>query len=87
MITIISSSNHCYQNAVLQSLRVCPHFRAALLELRVVFEKASFPDLMRWLTATVADRPLAVTRLTADRAGPGRVDCVVVLRRTDLGRE
>ena len=56
-------------------------------EVRVVFEKASFPDLMRWLTATVADRPLAVTRLTADRAGPGRVDCVVVLRRTDLGRE
>ena len=56
-------------------------------EVRVVFEKASFPDLMRWLTATVADRPLAVTRLTADRAGAGRVDCVVVLRRTDLGRE
>ena len=54
-------------------------------EVRVVFEQASFPDLMRWLTTTVAERPLAVTRLTADRAGPGRVDCVVVLRRTDLG--
>ncbi len=54
-------------------------------EVRVVFEQASFPDLMRWLTATVADRPLAVTRLTADRTGPGRIDCVVVLRRTDIG--
>jgi|SRR6056297_1170356 len=56
-------------------------------EVRVVFEQASFPNLMRWLTATVAERPLAVTRLTADRAAPGRVDCVVVLRRTDIGRE
>lgn len=56
-------------------------------EVRVVFEQASFPDLMRWLAATVGERPLAVTRLTADRAGPGRVDCVVVLRRTDLGSQ
>jgi len=56
-------------------------------EVRVVFEQASFPDLMRWLTATVAQRPLAVTRLTADRAGPGRVDSVVVLRRTDIGSD
>jgi len=56
-------------------------------EVRVVFEQAAFPDLMHWLAATVAERPLAVTRLTADRAGPGRVDCVVVLRRTDLGSE
>lgn len=56
-------------------------------EVRVVFEQASFPDLMRWLTATVAERPLAVTRLTADRAGSGRVDCVVVLRRTDIGSD
>jgi len=56
-------------------------------EVRVVFEQASFPDLMRWLTASVAERPLAVTRLTADRAGPGRVDSVVVLRRTDIGSE
>jgi len=56
-------------------------------EVRVVFEQASFPDLMRWLTATVAERPLAVTRLTADRAGAGRVDCVVVLRRTDFGTD
>lgn len=56
-------------------------------EVRVVFERASFPDLMRWLTATVAERPVAVTRLTADRVGPGRVDCVVVLRRTDIGSE
>lgn len=56
-------------------------------EVRVVFEQAAFPDLMRWLSATVAERPLAVTRLTADRAGPGRVDCVVVLRRTDIGSE
>lgn len=54
-------------------------------EVRVVFEQASFPDLMRWLGATVAERPLAVARLTADRAGPGRVDSVVVLRRTDVG--
>lgn len=56
-------------------------------EVRVVFERASFPDLMRWLAATVAERPLAVARLTADRAGPGRVDSVVVLRRTDIGSE
>lgn len=56
-------------------------------EVRVAFEQASFPDLMRWLTETVAERPLAVTRLTADRAGPGRVDSVVVLRRTDIGGE
>lgn len=56
-------------------------------EVRVVFEQAAFPDLMRWLTETVAERPLAVTRLTADRAGPGRVDSVVVLRRTDIGSE
>ena len=56
-------------------------------EVRVVFEQASFPDLMRWLTATVAQRPLAVTRLTADRVGSGRIDCVVVLRRTDIGSE
>lgn len=54
-------------------------------EVRVVFEQAAFPDLMRWLTSTVAERPLAVARLTADRAGPGRVDSVVVLRRTDTG--
>lgn len=54
-------------------------------EVRVVLEKAPFPDLMRWLAETVAERPLAVARLTADRAGPGRVDCVVVLRRTDIG--
>lgn len=54
-------------------------------EARVVFEQASFPDLMRWLATTVAERPLAVARLTADRAGPGRVDAVVVLRRTDIG--
>ena len=56
-------------------------------EVRVVFEQASFPDLMRWLTAMVAQRPLAITRLTADRVGPGRIDCVVVLRRTDIGSE
>lgn len=56
-------------------------------EVRVVFEQAAFPDLMRWLTETVSERPLAVTRLTADRAGPGRVDSVVVLRRTDIGSE
>lgn len=56
-------------------------------EARVVFEQASFPDLMRWLTTTVMQRPLAVARLTADRAGPGRVDAVVVLRRTDTGGE
>lgn len=54
-------------------------------EVRVVLERASFPGLMRWLTATVAERPLAVSRLTADRVGPGSVDCVVVLRRTDIG--
>lgn len=54
-------------------------------EVRVVFERAAFPDLMRWLATLVADRPLAVTRLTADRTGPGRVDSVVVLRRTDIG--
>lgn len=54
-------------------------------EVRVVFEQAAFPDLMGWLAATVAERPLAVTRLTADRSGPGRVDSVVVLRRTDVG--
>lgn len=56
-------------------------------EVRVVFEQAAFPDLMRWLATTVAERPLAVTRLTADRSGPGRVDSVVVLRRTDIGSD
>lgn len=56
-------------------------------EVRVVFEQAAFPDLMRWLAETVAERPLAVMRLTADRVAPGRVDTVVVLRRTDAGRE
>lgn len=56
-------------------------------EVRVVFEQAEFPDLMRWLSAMVAERPLAVARITADRAGPGRVDSVVVLRRTDVGND
>jgi len=56
-------------------------------EVRVVFEQAAFPNLMGWLATAVADRPLAVTRLTADRAGPGRVDSVVVLRRTGTGSE
>jgi len=56
-------------------------------EIRVVFDQVSFPDLMRWLGTTVADRPLAVARLTADRAAPGRVDSVVVLRRTDTGSD
>lgn len=56
-------------------------------EVRVVFEQAAFPDLMRWLATAVAEHPLAVTRLTADRAGPGRVDSVVVLRRTDVGSD
>lgn len=56
-------------------------------EVRVVFEQAAFPDLMRWLAATVAERPLAVRRLTADRTGAGRVDSVVVLRRTDIGSD
>jgi len=54
-------------------------------EIRVVFEQAAFPDLMRWLAETVAVRPLAVVRLSADRVGPGRVESVVVLRRTDVG--
>ena len=56
-------------------------------DVRVVFDQASFPDLMRWLATTVAERPLAVARLTADRTAPGRVDSVVVLRRTDTGSE
>lgn len=56
-------------------------------EVRVVFDQVSFPDLMRWLGTIVADRPLAVARLTADRAAPGRVDSVVVLRRTDTGSD
>lgn len=56
-------------------------------EVRVVFEQASFPDLMRWLGTTVAERPLAVARITADRSAPGRVDSVVVLRRTDVGND
>ncbi|MBS3745142.1 MAG: type II secretion system protein M [Wenzhouxiangellaceae bacterium] len=56
-------------------------------EVRVVFDQAPFPDLMRWLGTTVAERPLAVARITADRAGPGRVDSVVVLRRTDVGND
>ncbi len=56
-------------------------------EVRVVFEQASFPDLMGWLGTTVAERPLAVARITADRAGSGRVDSVVVLRRTDVGND
>lgn len=56
-------------------------------EVRVVFDQAPFPDLMRWLGTTVAERPLAVARITADRVGPGRVDSVVVLRRTDVGND
>jgi len=54
-------------------------------EVRVVFEQAAFPDLMDWLKETVAERPLAVARVSADRAGSGRVDSTVVLRRTDIG--
>ncbi|MDT8450889.1 MAG: type II secretion system protein GspM [Wenzhouxiangellaceae bacterium] len=54
-------------------------------EIRVAFEQSAFPDLMGWLQALVAERPLAVERLDADRGGqPGRVDSIVVLRRTDV---
>lgn len=50
-------------------------------EVRVDFAGAAFPDLMRWLSRLVAEHPIAVVRLSADRSGPGRVDSVVVLRR------
>lgn len=54
-------------------------------EIRVVFEQAAFPDLMDWLQALIAERPLAVERLDAEHGrGPGRVDSVVVLRRIDI---
>lgn len=52
-------------------------------EVRVVLEEAAFPDLMGWLADLVAERPLAVERFSADRTGPGRVDSVVVVGRTD----
>lgn len=54
-------------------------------EVRVDLSAAAFPDLMQWLVGLSARRPVAVERLSADRVGPGRVDSVIVLRRTDLG--
>lgn len=53
-------------------------------EVRVAFEGAAFPELMRWLSLLVAEHPFAVVRLDADRADVGRVDAAVVLRRLDL---
>ncbi|MGK7294671.1 MAG: type II secretion system protein GspM [Candidatus Wenzhouxiangella sp. M2_3B_020] len=54
-------------------------------EVRVDLSAAAFPDLMQWLVELSAGRPVVVERFSADRVGPGRVDSVVVLRRTDVG--
>jgi general secretion pathway protein M len=54
-------------------------------EVRVDLSGAAFPDLMQWLVELSGRRPVAVERFSADRVGPGRVDSVVVLRRTDAG--
>ncbi|MDT8410280.1 MAG: type II secretion system protein GspM [Wenzhouxiangellaceae bacterium] len=52
-------------------------------QVRVVFEQAGFVNLMKWLDQLVATRPLAVESFSADRDnGGGRVDSVVVVRRS-----
>ncbi|MFU8877248.1 MAG: type II secretion system protein GspM [Wenzhouxiangellaceae bacterium] len=48
-------------------------------DLRVVMEQAAFPELMGWLAELVASRPYTVRRFSADRAGPGRVDSVILI--------
>ncbi len=47
-------------------------------DLRVVMERAAFPDLMNWLLAVLSSHPFTILRLTAERAGPGRVDAAIV---------
>lgn len=52
-------------------------------EVRVMVERAAFADLMGWLAALVRERPMQVARLDLDRAEPGRVDGIIVLRQED----
>lgn len=52
-------------------------------QVRAIYEQAAFPTLMEWLEDLVDQRPLAVDTFSADRTDTGRVDSVVVLRRTD----
>jgi len=51
--------------------------------VRVELEQAAFSDLMQWLAALLAERPLVVERFDADRAEPGRVNCTLVLRHME----